>query len=394
MSSNKSELHRLVSLTFDENPKVRKDAAKALAQLEDPAAIFALMELNYDKDNAVKKLAQDLLKQRQNSDREVMSFAELFGPHEDHQPPQNPNENPEDKKKRILQPIEQLFEKKLGKQRADAVKSKMMPTIEKVYFKAVDPKAKEDLESGRKAMQEFLTSYLEAISDLNEQPSDSPPAQSSPSGLVEQKENEYEVLSSDHQLQVELETVGSKEKNGEVIDLAEELHEVEREELKEEKEDDSIKKLPQTFFKKAYETMMLSGGDDSVLRKEFRRLVRDMEKDAKLAFTLARKKFRETKITNLTKIKDGIRNLNTEIMFVKGVENIEYVKGRSKKTLTRILVNDERGDEAVIYIFDGRGEWLREGMNIKVVRGYVKSFEGFGETAITIGKKGNIYIVI
>ena len=57
-------------------------------------------------------------------------------------------------------------------------------------------------------------------------------------------------------------------------------------------------------------------------------------------------------------------------------------------------MNDADGNEGVIHLFDDRGLWLKQGMNIKIVKGYVKSFDFSGETAITVSKKGNVYIVL
>jgi len=36
----------------------------------------------------------------------------------------------------VLRPISRIFEKRLGKEKAEAVKKKMMPTIEKIYLKS------------------------------------------------------------------------------------------------------------------------------------------------------------------------------------------------------------------------------------------------------------------
>ena len=130
---DRSNIHKLVSLTFDEDPKIRIGAATSLSKSDDPAAVFALMELSYDKDIEVKELAQKLLQEKKSSEQEVMSFAELFSSRQI----QDDFGSAESltTKEKVLYPITQLFEKKLGKERADAVKKKMMPTIEKIYLK-------------------------------------------------------------------------------------------------------------------------------------------------------------------------------------------------------------------------------------------------------------------
>jgi len=48
MQNVSGDINKLVSLTFDENPEVRKKAAKSLGNLDDPAAVFALVELSYE----------------------------------------------------------------------------------------------------------------------------------------------------------------------------------------------------------------------------------------------------------------------------------------------------------------------------------------------------------
>jgi hypothetical protein len=177
--------------------------------------------------------------------------------------------------------------------------------------------------------------------------------------------------------------------------LSSEITSVENQEIEEMKERAEIEHLPDTFFKKAYETMMLSGGDEDVMRQEMNKMIEEARREIGLAFRMARKRFKEMKITNITKIKDGMRNINTEMLTVRSVENIEYQKTKKlKATANRIMVNDESGNEGIIYLFDNRGSSLQPGMHIKVVGGLAKTFEASGETALTLGKKGNVYIVL
>lgn len=330
----KKELHRTISLTFDESPLVRIQAAKELATIDDPAAIFALMELSYDKDPSVRNSALEVLDKRKTSEVEVMSFAKIFGPHE---PETGKQQTPLERKERMLQPITQLFEKHLGKERAQVVKQRMMPTIERIYNKTKPPLTpKEDIhETGKREMQEFLTSYLEAISEINDPP--------------EQVITPPQIVKTETvQSHLELDEVSAKEPELEQISIdAEELKHVEDEELHEE---ERIEKWQETPFKKAYEMMMLSGGDHDIMKQEAQRVVAEFEKDVKLAFNLAKRKFKEQNITHLTKLRDGMNNVNTELLKVKDVSTLEYTKGRSKKkeNATRALVTDEEGNEGVV----------------------------------------------
>ena len=379
------DLNKLISLTFDENPAVRSKAAELLGRYDDPAAVFALMELNYDKDPAVRKKAQEIISSKKESGGvELLSFAELFSKNAAKE--KQEKETPMDKKEMILSPISKMFEKHLGKEKAELVKKRMMPTIEKIYHRSTTgKKTEESEEQGRKVIQEFLTSYLEALSDINEQKNEAGQQQ-----VVEEKEEVHvgEIKMND------LEEVGTEVATEK---LEEDLQKIENDELNEIEEEKEIEKLPDTFFKKAYEVMMLSNGDQEIMQREIEHMVKNTERDIKLAFKLARRKFREKKITDITKIKDGMKNINTDLLEAKEVENIEYEKSKRKKEkglATRIVVADETGNEGVIFLYDGRGSVVRPGMKLKIIKGQAKLFESTGETVITIGKKGEVHIVL
>ena len=65
-----------------------------------------------------------------------------------------------------------------------------------------------------------------------------------------------------------------------------------------------------------------------------------------------------------------------------------------KDNFTRIVVSDEEGNEGVIYLFDNRGGLVKEGMRIKIEKGYSKTFGFSGETALTVTKKGTAYVIL
>ncbi|MFN7991730.1 MAG: HEAT repeat domain-containing protein [Candidatus Micrarchaeia archaeon] len=381
-------INKLVSLTFDEKPEVRKDAARALGQIDDPAAVFALVELTYDKDPSVRDVAQQFLEKKRQTEPELMSFANIFS---DGKKEEETAQQQTDAKEKMLRPITQIFEKRLGKEKAEMAKSKLMPSIEKVYLKASQQAGtvKKKHEENRKVMQEFLTNYLEVMSDLDsigngQTPgpslSEVPPAAS---GGPPREE---------HVAVHELETVG---KPAELDKVSSEIADLELQELEEMKEREEIGHLPDTFFKKAYEAMMLSNGDEDIMRQEMNRMIEDARREIGLAFRLAKKRFKEQKITNITKIKDGMRNINTDLLIVKSADNSEYQKTKKQKgTYTRLIVNDETGNEGVVYLFEERGVGIKPGMRIKVVLGQAKTFDFSGETALSIGKKGHVYVVL
>ena len=385
MEAAKYDLNKLISLTFDESPKIRIKAADGLGKLDDPAALFALVELSYDKELNVRKKAQEIIDKMKKKEADVMSFAEIFsrGTPKEKETKKKP-EPTLDKKEKILTPITSLFEKKLGKEKAKRVRAKMMPSIEKMYKKASSRGKITGEEQGRELIQEFLTSYLEAVSGIN----GVGPAPAVSEEAVPGQEEMAEELDT------ELDEIGTKERK--LDKISREIMEVEEGDSTEIKKEEAFEKsLPDSFFRKAYETMMLSNGDEDVMRREMKRMVSDAEKDIKLAFRTAKEKFKERKITDITKIKSGMKNINTDILVVKEVEAMEYRKTKKQiGVATRAIVCDEVENEGVIYLFDDRGDGLRPQMKIKIIKGYAKTFDFSGETALTVGKKGNVYIVL
>lgn len=395
------DLSKLVSLTFDESPEVRIDAAESLGKLDDPAALFALVDLSYDKEPEVRKKAQEILDKKKKTEEEVMSFAEIFSrgnkkEKEKEKEKEKKKQESLSKKEKIMSPINNLFEKRLGKEKAEKVRLKMMPTIEKLYKKSGN-RGRINEAHGKEVIQEFLTNYLEAVSGVNgdsgtvvEQPveSEEPSAVTADSAVVVN-----EVETPVEEANMELSEIGKERKLDKV---SSEILDIEANDFAEMKEEENFESdLPDTFFKKAYETMMLSDGDEDVMKKEMKRMLSQAEKDIKLAYKIAKDKFKQRKITDITKIKDGMRNINTDILTVVEVESMEYQKTKKQKAIAkRAIVADDEGNEGVLYLFDDRGEGLSPQMRIKVVKGYAKTFDFSGETALTISKKGNVYIVL
>jgi len=417
MDEATANINKLVSLTFDEDPAIRKLAAKSLGEIDDPAAIFALVELSYDKDTSVRELALQKLEKRKQSEAEVMSFAEIFSSGSKPEKPDELSGPVADRREKVLKPIAQLFERHLGKEKAEMVKSKMMPTIEKIYLKNMESAPgdrKSHEETGRKAMQEFLTSYLEVISDIGQidtpEPHQHAPTkremrlskeaakaaamrqkEAAPPHEPEQPNRPDSPEDAANPLSQELEVVGKSTSTN----MSSEISAIEVQESVEIKEQEGIEHLPDTFFKKAYEIMMLSGGDEKLMKSEMNRMIIDATREIGLAFRLAKKKFKETKITNITKINDGMRNINTETLVVKNIEELPYQKTKTKSgTMARITVNDDGGNEGVLYLFEGRWGTLQNGSRVKVMRGMAKTFSSHGETALVLGKKGSLYIVL
>ncbi len=403
------ELQKLVSLTFDEKPEVRKGAAIRLAESEEPAAMFALIELSYDKDESVKSMARAILSKKSSPDKDSISFAEIFGSPEQPELPQPPQTPEQDlKKKKLLSPVEQIFERKLGKTKAALVKDRMMATIEKIYLKAVDSKP-EDSQKREKSMQKMLSEYANVLSGLDKlmfedtrhvregklaevqtiQETPEAPAERA-AGQAAEPEPPTAVLQE----------VGTKADASKI--------EKDLSELREEPEQEADSRLPlsddepeapargeKSIFRKAYDLMMACDGDEEVMFQQSQKLSKHLQEEVDLAFKMAKQRFKAENITHLTELKDSMRNVNTDTLTVKSAEIREYPRTKTKSdTYARIIVNDDEGSEGIIYLFEGRGKEVRPGMKVKVAKGQVKTFVFSGETALTVGKKGSVYVVL
>ncbi len=346
----RKELEKLISLTFDESPSVRKNAAIQLGGIDDPAAIFALLELSYDKEPEVSQTARKILEEKRNGETtETMSFAELF--EAGAEKPRKEFAVPSTKRKKLLEPIEKLFEKKLGKEKGERIKAKMMPAIERIYDNVIEKKVDE------KKVQNLLTSYLDAIGSMPEK---------------------------------DIESIGRVEELETIEDKAGKLEETE-----EEPEAEQPQGVEPTIFRHAMDVMKESEGDENIMLREIKKLKKYMNEQIDLAFSVAKNRFKKVHITHLTDIKDGMRNINTDELFVVDVQHGEYQKTKTRKDLyTRVLVRDGEGSEGIVYLFEGRGQFVKPGMKIKVVKGIAKTFKFSGETALTVTKTGNVYIVL
>ena len=411
----RNNLERLISLTFDEDSNVRKKTALELAKVDDPGALFALLELTHDKDESVRDAAIDILeKNRKNKPKEdLMSFSELFSysTNVDKKSKSKPGKIITDKKRKLLHSIELIFERKLGKN-SDLVKKKMMPSLEKAYFNALSEGKSSKREGRREGVQKFLLNYLtlmkssnnsEIYTNLEAQPSNSSPTLDASDNLdnldnIDNKEDSNPNVQIEQEGSLDsLDQVSSHNSSLTGGNIERALNEVLNSEVnstddKEHEHENFLKNVPDSLFKKAYEIMMYSGGDKSLMKKEMKRMIRLTEQDIKLAFRLAHQKFKENKITKLTDIVDKMRNITTDVLTIKSKEVVEFKKPRSTKYAVRFLLQDSNGGEGVLYLFDGKGDSLVDGLNIKIEKGYAKVIND--ETSLILGSRGSIYIVV
>ncbi len=404
MKHVKSDLEKYISLTFDENPEVRKQAAEQLAKIDDPAATVALLDLCYDKDERVRKTAMTILKGRKAETNPSVDIYSLF------QSSLAKNQNDEKKEKTVTEE-EQKQEKQdqkheLSKTEEDEILEQVACQLEKLPNQDMRKKTMEKLRKivalkvfkENKVMQEVLTPYLDVVASIDEVGDKEEKATEQPKEqqkLVDElntapDEEESNII---HQIgkHTDIEEIGyvSSEDETKLSKELEEMSEVEEEEQQEEDFKSN------SLLMMVYETMMLSDGDEKVMKQQKKKIEKRMKEEIELAFKLAKQRFKRRNITNLTEIKDGMKNINTPELEIKKVTVGTYKRTKKKEDVfTRLEVVDEEGNEGVVYILGKKHDFLKPGMRVVVKYGLAKTIPFSGETAITVAKKGDVYLIL
>lgn len=364
---DKGKLEKLISLTYDSNPEVRKRAALELAKIDDPAATLALLELSHDKVGEVAQVAQKLLEERRSS-HEVKPLQELFkGVSFEGKVEEEPKLTEEEVEAK-LKPLEPVLKTKLGEEGFSHLKKKFYERI------------KDEEITHRRFIQELLSTYFRFYQDQKSRyPEDS---EEKKEDLVE----EIPEVSSSESLEVDME-------ESELEEIGAELEEEGREFMSAipGTEKGGIG-LDKSLLEMIYRAMELSEGDEKVLRKLSSEMKRFLNHQVDIAFRIAKQKFERKNITELHEVKNKMRSIYTGPLFVKSLSYVKGKMGGKNIVFARLLVEDERGGEGVVYIPRERVSEKIVGMKVKVHNGYGKTFEKLGETAIVIGKRGKLII--
>jgi hypothetical protein len=176
--------------------------------------------------------------------------------------------------------------------------------------------------------------------------------------------------------------------------IGEEAEELSKDNLFTEEEKKVIEEGEPSIIKMAYDSMMISD-DEKLIEHQRDTMKKFLDHQVDVAFKLARRNFKEVKITDISNIKDGWKNISTDLLQVKKVEHREYMKSRSaeKHIYTRITAVDPEGKEGIIYLFEGRGTLMHEGMSIRLEKAKSKTFKFSGETVLTVDKRGKAYAI-
>jgi len=323
---------RLVAQAFDSNPQVRLKVAQELGKIDDPRAIFALIELSSDKEEVVKEAARRSLGQFKEETETIVSLEKLLA--ERKVAPKEAGREAISQpavSQRMMPTIERLFSHYEPKKR-ESVKRKLFPSLQKLFGfreqELADPlKEVEHIEHA----QEKPAVVIEEEREKEEMPREN--ASNFPFGQKrEAPKPEYAV----HAEEDDLVDAGSPSTR---IDMEPEGEE-------EGEEQGGSNERHGKYFDYAYKIATTPGMGKGELRRECGRIITTFKREVELAFKMAEEKAKEDGFQTVSSVKPGMRNLSFSEMQVTSVSGTPL--GTRKKPIMRMSISDGKKEMTVL----------------------------------------------
>ncbi|VVB59047.1 HEAT repeats [Candidatus Anstonella stagnisolia] len=317
----------LVSLTFDNDPAVRKRTAETLGKLDDPRAIFALLELSSDKEPTVQEAARaalDKFKTQKDEQEAIVTIEQL------------------------------LAERKVAKietpEATTATKQRLMPTLEKLFHHdEKSPKgAREKILSS--LMDKFFTAkkpadYSDSLSSIEHVHGGEKPQNAQPASKDALTHDEITQIRAGHDEVKKPVQVQEEEEMGEIYSppSTPQAQEEAQEEMRGEIAETAPIAAPASqdakpfYYKLAYDLAKTAGTKKNVLVREQKRIIANLKKDVELAFKLAASKAEEEGSPSLSNLKPGLKHLSLAPMQISSISEIQYGK---KGAYSKIALSD------------------------------------------------------
>ncbi|NPA22586.1 MAG: HEAT repeat domain-containing protein [Candidatus Micrarchaeota archaeon] len=332
-----SELDKLISLSFDEDPEVRKRAAKELGKYPDIGALLALLELSRDKDPEVARIARetaDQLKETLKNQEEMQEISSI---------------------------IAQLQQKNV--QEGEEGGEEEIKVLEDVLEKSQLAEEKKQIIKEKVQTKEERHSFIDMLKNIL------PTTPSTPAEAATQEKEEL----SDEDTNLILKELEQLEKEYKIYEKAMVFNDIKP-----------------TFLRLLYDALYIHRGNEKAVEKEFKLIKKFVDKELDLLYEAFKRYHLKKGVVDISKIKDKMRGIDTGDLIIKRIEVKEIKHGRKKLKLAMIYVEDFEGKEGVIYVDSERAKFLTPGMKIKVKNGIGKTFKSTGETVIYIGKISSI----
>ncbi|MCX6769203.1 MAG: HEAT repeat domain-containing protein [Candidatus Micrarchaeota archaeon] len=327
-----------VSKAFDSDPSVRLRVAQELARVDDPRAIFALIELSSDKDESVKETAQRALGNYKERD-EIVSLEKLLSARKEvrnaplaAQP--EGQATPPAQRQNMMPAIERLFAHYEPKKR-ESVKRKLLPSLQKLFgfrpdeldpLQGIDKMGHATQLQPEKAEEPHKAEKVDSHSPQNA--TNFPygqHAEPTSGARQERREPEEEVEKSD---MVPIDDEGSEFVGGDVPS--------DNSDGEDEGEEFAIRHS--RLFELAYGIARTPGMGKAELKREQNRIVSSFKKEVDYAFRLAALRAADDGLASFSNLKPGMKNLSFSPMAITSISEVAY--GARRKPYSRICLTD------------------------------------------------------
>ena len=345
------DLDRIVAQAFDSDPAVRLRVANSLSKIDDPRAIFALIELSSDKDEAVKETAQRGLGQRKDEQEEIVSIGKLLSERKA-QPAQAPSsagtpqplsQSQQNSRANMMPALERLFAHYEPKKRESA-KRKLLPSLQKLFGfrpEELDPLRELDKISGNQQAHEMDRAgalQRQSVHERSEEEGKPRNADNFPFGKHE------EPRELPHRAEAEVEV---SEEDTEMVGEPD-LPQREGQDDAPDGDAGNHAGLEESdgIYHYALHIATTPGMGKVDLKREQNRLINDFRKRVELAFKLAAEQAREDGFATFSSVKPGMRNLSFSDMPISSITEIAY--GPKRKPYARIMLFDGKKELALL----------------------------------------------
>ena len=307
----------LVAKAFDSDPKVRLKVAQDLGKIDDPRAVFALIELSSDKEEAVKVAAQKSLGQFKEEAETIVSLEKLLAERKEQKA------QPQAVSQMMAPTIEKLFSHYEPNKR-ESVKKKLFPSLQKLFgFSKQDLDPLHELEK--------IGSSAPAIVPPQQERNTVIPAENAPNFPFGQKKEE--VPQKSDMLEIddgECEPGASRSSDAQMEPEEDETSEEEKEHMRQVAEN--------RLYSLAYRIATTPGMGKAELKREQNRLLANFKKEVGLAFKLAEERAAEEGLASLSNLKPGMKNLSFAEMQIVSISDTGY--GAKKKPFAKAKISD------------------------------------------------------
>lgn len=338
-------LDKTVAQAFDSDAKVRLRVAHELGKTDDPRAIFALIELSSDKDEAVKAAAQRSLGQFKEEEQEaIVSLEKLFAERKEAKAPEA---NPEVRQK-MMPTIEKLFSHYDPKKRESA-RRKLLPSLEKLFGIRSAPAA-DPLHGMEKIGSSPSSSpQLAAVADppaRAQQETGGIPSENAPNFPFGQKtrfsQSENGPISSEGRNR---EDESARPQKSDLVAIEDDDREFASEDEEREISEDELS-VENKYYELAYRIATTPGMGKAELKREQNRLISNFKKEVGMAFKMAEDRAKEEGMGSFSNLKPGMKNLSFAEMQIVGMGDIGF--GAKKKSFAKIRLSDGKREVSLL----------------------------------------------